>query len=342
MTDAPHASLVSVEPAWALPGSCITLHGHNLPTGGERLPMVTVGGTDVRISAATATRMSVFVPEGLPGGRVSASIAGVPGAIEFELASVVATEIHQVDNPAIASSGTLYLTASGRRGQQVPVSVYRVAADGVKEPFLTGIVNATSMAFDAGGVLHVSSRFDGSVYRVKPDRTLEVAASELGVACGLAFASDGSLYAGDRGGTIFRISSTGRVVPFATLPASVVAYHMAIGPDDHLYVTAPTFDTCDRVYRVSRLGEIAVISTEFGRPQGLACDAAGNLYVVDAVAGGAGLYRVREGRPRELVVAATALVGVAIDPRGGLVVTSGDTAYRLDVPLHPWRPTFAH
>ena len=300
-----------------------------------------MGVVEARVSAATSTRMSVVVPEGLTGGRVAVSIDGVAGRVECELGSVLATEIHQVDNPAIASAGTLYLTVSGRRGQQVPVSVYRVAADGVKEAYLSGIVNATSMAFDAAGVLHVSSRFDGTVCRVRSDRALDVVASELGVACGLAFASDGSMYVGDRGGTIFRVSPTGRVVAFATLPPSVVAFHLAIGPDDSLFVTAPTFDSCDRVYRVSRLGEIVVLSTEFGRPQGLVCDAEGDLYVVDAVAGGAGLYRVREGAPREQVLAAVALVGVAIDPRGGLVVTSGDTAYRLDVPLRPWRTAAA-
>jgi sugar lactone lactonase YvrE len=194
------------------------------------------------------------------------------------------------------------------------------------------------MAFDARGTLHISSRFDGTVYRVLPDDTLEVVASELGVACGIAFGSDGTLFVGDRGGSIFRIGQTGRVVPFVTLPPSIVAYHLAIGPDDDLFVAAPTLDPCDRVYRISRLGEVKVVSTEFGRPQGLACDADGQLWVTEAVAGGAGLYLVHEGRPRELKIAAPALVGVAFDPRGGLVVTSGDTIYRLDPPVRPWVP----
>jgi DNA-binding beta-propeller fold protein YncE len=95
--------------------------------------------------------------------------------------------------------------------------------------------------------------------------------------------------------------------------------------------------TYDHVYRVDRQGTVSVVSSEFGRPQGLAVDAAGTLYVVDALAGGAGLYRVRPGSRRELVVAAAALVGVAFDPRGGLVVASNDTLYRLDNGLKPWR-----
>ena len=297
-----------------------------------------MAGLDAHVVVAGTSRLGVIVPEGAPGGRVAVTVDGAADHAELEIGAVVAKEIHQVDNPAIASAGTLYVTCSGRRGQQVPVSVVRVGVDGVQEPYLSGIVNATSMAFDAHGALHVSSRYDGTVYRVRPDRTLEVVAGELGVACGIAFGSDGTLFVGDRSGTVFRIGPAGRVVPFVTLPPSVVAYHLAIGRDDDLFVAAPTLDTCDRIYRISRLGEVRVVSTEFGRPQGLACDAAGNLYVSEAVAGGAGLYLVREGHPRELVVAASVLVGLAFDPRGGLLVASNDTVYRLDVPLRPWVP----
>ena len=336
MSDTPNCRVMSVEPAWAVPGARVTIRGTGFLVSGERLPVVRVAGLDAHVVVAGATRLGVIVPEGYPGGRAVVTVDGADGEAHLDIGTVVAKGVHPVDNPAIAPDGTLYVTFSGRRGQQVPVSLFRVGVDGVQEPYLTGIVNATSMAFDARGVLHVSSRFDGAVYRVKADRTAEVMAGELGVACGIAFGSDGTLSVGDRSGTIFRIGQTGRVVPFVTLPPSVVAYHLAIGPDDDLFVAAPTFDTCDRIYRISRLGDVRVVSTEFGRPQGLACDAAGNLYVSEAVAGGAGLYRVREGQPRELVMAAPALVGVAFDPRGGLLAASTDTVYKLDVPLRPW------
>jgi len=327
---------MSVEPAWALPGARVTILGEAFPVEGERLPVVRVAGFETHVVLAGTSRLGVIVPDGAPGGRAVVTIEGATGEGQLDIGTVVARNVHQVDNPAIAPDGTLYVTYSGRRGQRVPVSVFRVGADGHQEPYLEGIVNATSLAFDSHGALHVSSRFDGAVYRVKSDGTHELAVGELGVACGMAFASDGTLFVGDRGGTLFRIGPAGRVVPFATLPPSVVAYHLALGRDDDLFVAAPTFDTCDRVYRVSRLGDIRVVSTEFGRPQGLACDAAGDLYVSEAVAGGAGLYRVREGQPRVLVMAASAIVGVAFDPRGGLVVASNDTVYRLDVPMRPW------
>jgi sugar lactone lactonase YvrE len=88
--------------------------------------------------------------------------------------------------------------------------------------------------------LYVSSRFEGTVYRLAADGSVESFATDLGVACGLAFAPDGTLYVGDRSGTIFRVDRAGRAETFAALPPSVAAFHLALGPDGALYVTGPT------------------------------------------------------------------------------------------------------
>ena len=53
----------------------------------------------------------------------------------------------------------------------------------------------------------------------------------------------------------------------------------------------------------------------FGRPQGLAFDSQGALYVVEALAGWSGLYRLRPDGTAELVVAGPSLVGVAFNPQ---------------------------
>ena len=129
------------------------------------------------------------------------------------------------------------------------------------------------------------------------------------------------------------------MIPFVSLPPSVAAFHLAIGPEDALYVTGPTFATRDHVYRIDRQGDVSVVSSEFGRPQGLAIDETGTLYVVDALAGGAGLYRVSPGAPaRTGAVGARRWSASRSTRRGGLAVASGDTVYRLDVGLRPWRP----
>ena len=204
--------------------------------------------------------------------------------------------------------------------------------DGVREVFVTGITNATSLAFDPQGRLHASSRFDGTVLRIDPSGAPEVIASDLGISTGICFDPDGVLFVGDRSGTVFRVGRAGGPIPFASLPSSVAAYHLAWSAvEGVLYASAPTLATRDAIYRIDRHGAVTTVSDGFGRPQGLAIDAAGALYVAEALAGSSGIYRLRPGHgPPELVVAGVGLIGVALHAGGGLVVATADTVYRFD------------
>jgi sugar lactone lactonase YvrE len=210
--------------------------------------------------------------------------------------------------------------------------LYRIGPDGAREPLAVEIANPTSMAVGPDGALYISSRFEGQVYRMHHDE-VELFASELGVATGLAFGAGGDLFVGDRSGSILRVTPDRQVETFASLPASVAAFHLAMGPDDCLYVSSPTLATHDPIYRITPDRLVDVVCDGFGRPQGLAFDSAGLLYVAEALAGAAGLYRLDvsgEGGVPELMVAAPVLVGVAFDPQGGLVLASNDTVWRLD------------
>lgn len=328
--------IAAVQPVWAVEGGRVQIEGTDLGLTDAGVPDVRVGSASARVVSASRHALTLLIPEGLEGGRTPIRIGAAPGETAFVMVgSAVATGLHQVDNPAFDRDGNLYVTYSGSRGERSPVSVFRVRPDGFREPFVSGITNATSMAFGPDDRLYVTSRFEGAVYRVGPDGQVETVATDLGVACGLAFDADGTLYVGDRSGTVFRVNAAGQATAFATLPPSVAAFHLAAGPDDRLYVAAPTLSPYDSVYRIDRTGQIEVVSSQFGRPQGLAFDANGALYVVEALAGASGLYRVHEDGSLEHLLAAGGLVGVALDPRGGLVVASGETAYRLEVNLRP-------
>jgi sugar lactone lactonase YvrE len=321
---------MSIQPVQAVEGGRITIYGTDFPVQQPRLPEVRIGDVPARVVRASSTAIAVLVPEGLEGGSTPVRIEGRPGETIFlDVASVLATGLHQVDNPVFDRDGNLYVTYSGSRGQEVPVSIFRVTPAGVREPFVTGIVNPTSMAFDPAGMLYVSSRFDGSVYRVSPGGQSETFVTELGVACGLAFDRQGRLFVGDRSGTIFRVTSDGQASPFVTLPPSVAAFHLAMSPDDALYVTAPTLGPYDHVYRIDPGGEISRVYSAFGRPQGLAFDRSGQLHVVEALAGNSGLFHLRSTGTIAHVVAAPALVGVAFGPDGSIIVASNETVYRL-------------
>ena len=323
--------IASVRPLAAVAGGRVTIRGSEIWGGGETLPEVLIGDVAARVVYTDRATVACLVPGGLAGGATPVRLATAPGETAFlNVGLPVATGVHHVDSPVFGSDGTLYLTFSGARGDQSPVSVFRVDRDGVREPFASGIRNPTSMAFDPSGRLHVSSRFDGTVFAIDAEGRTEQVATDLGVASGLAFDGDGTLYVGDRSGTILRVTSSSQVSSFATLPPSVAAFHLAMAPTGDLYVTAPTLSTRDTVYRVDRGGNVTPVICRFGRPQGLAFDARGALYVVEALAGASGLYRVREDGDTEHVVAAPSLVGVAFDPRAGAVVVSDDTAYRFD------------
>jgi len=292
---------------------------------------VTIGGIPARLAFASSQRLVAIVPPGLEGGTTPIRLDGVAGLTAFIQVGVTwATGLHQVDNPTFDDGGNLYVTYSGPRGQEAPVSIFRVTRAGAREPFASGIVNATSMVIGPDGHLYVSSRFEGAVYRIAPDGTREMVASDLGVACGLAFDAEGSLYVGDRSGTIFRVRD-GKAAAFATLPPSVAAFHLAMSPAGDLYVSAPTLGTYDSIYRVSRDGDATPLACTFGRPQGLAFAPDGALHVVEALAGASGVYRLSsDDAAPELVVSGAALVGVAFGPGGSMVVALNETAYLFD------------
>jgi DNA-binding beta-propeller fold protein YncE len=322
-------------PPAAIEGGRITIAGADFSVDDPLLPSVRVGAVPARIVFASRSRLILTVPSGLEPGTHTIHVDGSGDIGSVRVAGAMATGLHQVDNPVFDRDGNLYVTYSGTRGQQVPVSIFRVHANGTRESFSSGIVNPTSMALDPQGRLYVSSRFEGIVYRVAEDGHVDTFASDLGVACGLAFSPDGTLFVGDRSGTIFTVDPSGRTATLASLPPSVAAFHLAYGPlvkggiDAALYVTGPTLSPYDALYRIAADGSVTTRYAAFGRPQGLAFDRHGELHVVDALAGMSGLYRIPpEGDP-ELVLAGPGLVGVAFAPDGGIVVTSNETAYRL-------------
>jgi sugar lactone lactonase YvrE len=332
--------ITSVRPLWAIEGSRVTVHGTGFPVDPE-LPHVRVGAQRARLAHASTSELSIIVPAGLEPGAAAIRIDELPGETAYvDVGAPFVAGVHQVDSPAFDRHGNLYVTFSGSRGQQTPVGIFRVRPDGTREPFVTDVPNPTSLAFDRDGRLYVSSRFDGSVYQVEPDGRATLYASDLGVACGLAFAPDGALFVGDRSGTILRVDQNGAARPFATLPSSIAAFHLAFGPDGCLYVAAPTLGTHDVVYRIPPSGDVAICCRGFGRPQGLAFDAAGHLYVADALAGASGVYRVRLEAPddSELVLDGGALLGLAFDPHGGLALATADTVYRINVTVRGLLP----
>ena len=251
------------------------------------------------------------------------------GSYSISLAEPIAEELQPVANPVFDREGQLYVTFSGSRGEKVPVSVYRIDADGDVEPFVSDILNPTGLAWGPDDCLYVSSREEGTVYRVSSERDVELFADELGTATGLAFDPEGILYVGDRRGTIFRIEPNGEPRSFVHLEPSVAAYHLVFDSEGNLFVTAPSLASVDPIYRIDVDAQITKIYEGFGRPQGMAFDDEGTLYVTEGLMGDSGVYRLRRDHSAERIVASPPLVGLAFDGHGGLVLAGSTAVYHL-------------
>jgi sugar lactone lactonase YvrE len=156
-------------------------------------------------------------------------------------------------------------------------------------------------------------------------------AENLGIVTGLAFDSQGRLHAGDRRGTIYRLTDTGEPHPLVQLPPSIAAYHLAFDPQDRLYVSFPTLSGYDNLYAMTPEGELQTLVTGLGRPQGIAFDREQNLYIVSHVGGEGGVFKRTPDGELQHVVAGVNLVGLAFGMDTDLILTDNSAVYKLDL-----------
>jgi sugar lactone lactonase YvrE len=272
------------------------------------------------------------VPEGATAGELVVENGGqASDSWACDIGVQVADGLHPVANPAIDSFGNIFSTFSGSRGQKVPVAVFKVDLNFNLKPFINDLMNATGLAFDSQGMLYISSRNDGVVYQITPTGNMSVFVEGMGVATGLAFDHEHNLYVGDRSGTIFKIGPDRQIFVFATIEPSIAAFHLAFGRDGYLYVTGPTTSSFDSVYRVSHAGEVEIYYRGLGRPQGLAFDEEGRLYVAASIGGRKGVVRISPDGRADQFLSGPGIVGLAFTPSRALVVATGNALYRVDV-----------
>jgi hypothetical protein len=325
-----HPRLEAIEPRAALPGGEIRLRGGSLRPPDYRRPSVQIGDIAAPVLISADDFIVATVPEDAASGPVLVSTNGhKSNALEVRVAVTIAEELHPVANPALDREGNLFVTFSGSRGQKVPVAIYKIDTNYDVQPFVTEMMNATALAFDRAGQMYVSSRHDGTVYRVSPAGAVSTYAEGLGVATGIAFDKDENLYVGDRSGTIFKIARDHQIFVFATLEPSIAAYHLAFGPAGDLFVTGPTTSSFDCVHRVDPHGAVATYYRGLGRPQGMAFDRKGNLYVAASLRGKRGIVKITPDGQASLEVSGQGLVGLAFAPGGSAVLATGSAVHHL-------------
>jgi len=335
----PH--IEAVAPTFALPGGEVRIIGKSLRPPELRRPSVHFGEIEGTVLISSDDFVVVRVPEGAASGPVVVGTNGhVSNAHSIKVAALVADNLHPVANPALDREGNLYVTFSGSRGQKVPVSIFKIDTNYNVKPFLSEMMNATAIAFDREGQMYVSSRHDEAVYRVAPNGTVSTYAEGMGVATGIAFDAAENLYVGDRSGTIFKIARDRQIFVFATLEPSVSAYHIAFGPQGDMFVTGPSTSSFDSVYKVDPHGTVSVFYRGLGRPQGLALDVEGNVYVAASLAGKRGIVKITPQGEASLAVSGQGLVGLAFAPGKSAILATNSSVHHISwniqgVPLLP-------
>lgn len=324
--------IAEVSPRAAISGGEVWIKGNGFTENGHTRPKVLFGDQPATLMLSSPTRLVVRVPEGVVKGELTVDTgSGVSSPMLVTVGLAFAENLHPVGNPAVDSGGSIYTTLSGSRGQKTPVSVYKIDRNHNARSFLTDLMNPTGLALDRDGLLYVSSRMEGTIYQVTPEGRRSVYAEGMGIATGIAFDHEGDLYVGDRSGTIFKINRDRQIFVFATLEPSVAAYHLAFGPDRSLYVTGPTTSSFDQVYRISPSGEVSSFFRGLGRPQGLAFDMKGNLYVAASFAGRRGVVRLTPAASAELVVSGQGIVGIAFSAYRAMILASNTALYELPI-----------
>ena len=328
----PDPRIDDIDPAAALPHGEVDLIGAHLGPLAFGPPAVLVDGHPAHVLMSRSSRLTLRVPDEATTGLVEVrSLSGSSNAVPLRIAHQLSEGLHPVTSPAVSRSGMVYATISGPRGKITPVSVVRVSPDGRGTPFVTGILNATGLAFNPDGDLFVTSRAEGNVYRVDAAGESTVYAEGMGVATGAAFDAEGNLFVGDRSGTIFKIDTQRRIFVHATLEPSVAAYHLAVNARGTLFVTAPALTSNDTIWAIEPNGDTRAWYRGLGRPQGLALAKDGDVYLAACLNGRCGLVRITPAGDASLVLSGPNLVGIAFSPLGTAILATREAVFDVDL-----------
>jgi hypothetical protein len=323
--------IISVTPLAGVPEGDLLIHCRGFVPGLDS--KVCFGKTEAFILSASEDRIIIRLPENPQSLGLMLQIGTkTSNVFPFGLAIKLATGLHPVTNPIIASDGSIITTISGSRGEQIIHPIVRITPRGDKIPYDCDVMNPTGLAFSKNGQLYITSRNDGTVLRYTDFEKLEVVADELGIPCGIVFDSKGFLYVGDRTGRIFKIAASGKKEEFASIEPSISAYHLAIDAEDNLYISGPTFAMRDRLYRISAKGKVSVALEGLARPQGMAFLPEGDLLIATGYQGMKGIFRYSpfDGSIKHYLTAPI-LVGLAVSDKN-IYLATNESIYCASLP----------
>jgi streptogramin lyase len=199
-------------------------------------------------------------------------------------AIILSVVLFSLNSPLRA--GPLLYVSQYTDGAGSGLGVESVDATGAASPFATFNPTgfASQMAFDGFGNILVANTHQGNILKVRPGGSVSVFATGLGLPVGLVRANDGSFfYASNAGGnSIDKVSLTGVVTPFVSLPAGSFPQWLTLDTAGNLYVSNTVAGNIDKI---SPTGTSTTLASGIDEPEGLAFDSSGNLFVADYLGG---------------------------------------------------------
>ena len=198
--------------------------------------------------------------------------------------SIFASGLTDPWDVAFDSAGNLFVVDYDHDELVGEAAVYKITPSGVRTTFASGLSYPSYVAADRAGNLFVADYDDGIIYKYKPTGSRAIFASGLHHPVGMAFDSSGNLFVADNNagnihqGCIYEYKANGSRTTFAVLNPSDRPADLAFDSMGNLFMG----DLGGKIYKYDLHGVRTTFGSVPNSAQSLACDNAGNLFVLDA------------------------------------------------------------
>jgi hypothetical protein len=189
---------------------------------------------------------------------------------------------------AFDRAGNLFVVDYDRGGLVGNAAIYKITPNGDRTTFASGLSYPSCVAVDGAGNVFAADYNRGIIYKYKPTGSRATFASGLHHPVGMAFNSIGNLFVADNSmgnisqGRIYEYKPNGSRVIVAVLDPPDRPADLAFDSMGNLLMA----DLNGKIYKYDLVVLRRHPRTTFGSvpnsAQSLACDSAGNLFVVDA------------------------------------------------------------
>jgi len=244
----------------------------------------------VILICASASAQNLFVSEYNPDDRNCNEVGYCGNIVKFTwdgTRSVFASNLIRPEDLAFDSASNLYVVALWHAGIWGGIVIDKIAPDGTRTGFASGSSLPLHLAGDNAGNLFVVEYSSGIIYKYKPDGSRTTFASGLYHPVGITFDSAGNLFVVDNSagvtlGSIYEYHPDGSRVTFAVLAATDRPAALAFDSMGNLLMG----DLGGNIYKYKvggiRLNSRTIFGSVPNGAQSMACDSAGNLFVVNA------------------------------------------------------------